>query len=384
MNNKVLLAQLKEWRQHLHTFPETEFEEFKTAEFVAHKLREMDYEVHENIGQTGVVGSLTKGNSSRSIGLRAEMDALNITELTELPYASNIKGKMHACGHDGHVVNALGAAKLISEELSFDGTVRFIFQPAEEHGQGAIAMIQDGLFERFPIDEIYGLHNMPQINLGEFHSKVGEIMASEDNFKITINGKGGHSSQPHLGNDPLVIAAEIILSLQTIVARKTSPTDTAVVSCTDIQTDGIVNAIPSCVTITGDCRTYKKEVQLLIENSIKSISEKTCEAHNAQCEVSYVNSFTPTINSEDCHNTAVKAAKQIVGSSKINNATEPLMSSEDFGHFLEYVPGCFLFLGGREDKEDVYPLHHAKFDYKDDNLILAAKFFTEIVRLKLT
>lgn len=379
-----LLKQLTEWRHYLHEQPETAFEEVNTARFVAEKLREMGYEVTTGIGKTGVVGSLTHGEGEKTIGIRADMDALMITEQTDLPYASKTAGKMHACGHDGHVTTALGAAKLLADRQDFNGTVRFIFQPAEEHGKGALAMLEDGLLERFPIDEFYGLHNMPALPEGEIHSKVGPIMASEDNFEIKIKGIGGHASAPHQGKDPLVVAAEIILALQTIVARNVDPVDTAVVSCTEIHTDGIINAIPSHVVITGDTRSYKAEVQELLEKRMRLICQKICEAHEVECEFSYTNSFSPTNNWQACHDLAVQAAKNVVGAANVNEQASPIMASEDFGHFLDIIPGCFVFLGGQREGVPPYPLHHAKFDYKDENLLKGAEFFAEIVRLRLT
>lgn len=383
MSKENFKNQLLEWRHYLHAHPETAFEEENTSRFVAEKLLEMGYEVVTGIGKTGVVGTLKNGEGSGIIGIRADMDALNIQEQTDLPYASKNPGKMHACGHDGHVATALGAAKLLADQKNFDGTVRFIFQPAEEHGEGALAMMKDGLFERFPIDELYGLHNMPGLPVGQIHSKVGGILASEDNFEIRIKGKGGHASAPHMGVDPLVTAAEIILALQTIVARNIDPIDTAVVSCTEIHTDGIVNAIPTNVVITGDCRSYKPEVQSLIKERMQAICEYICKANGATCEFTYSNSFSPTLNWEDCHQTAVKAAVSVVGKENVIENAQPIMGSEDFGHFIDKIPGCFVFLGGKCEGEEVYPLHHAHYDYNDENLIRGAEFFAEVVRLKL-
>ncbi|MDQ0178094.1 M20 aminoacylase family protein [Bacillus chungangensis] len=383
MSKSELLDQLVEWRHYLHMHPETGFEEVNTSKFIAEKMKEMGYDVHTGIGKTGVVASLTSGNSDKAIGIRADMDALNIVEQTGLPYASKTHGKMHACGHDGHVTTALGAAKILAESKDFNGTVRFIFQPAEEHGKGALAMLEDGLFERFPIDEFYGLHNMPNLPEGEIHSKVGPIMGSEDNFEIKIKGIGGHASAPQMGKDPLVTASEIILALQTIVARNVDPVDTAVVSCTEIHTDGIINAIPSNVVITGDTRSYRPEVQALLEKRMRLICEKICEANEVECEFSYSNSFIPTVNWEKCHNVAVQAAKNVLGEDKVNPNANPTMVSEDFGHFLDIMPGCFVFLGGQREGVEPYPLHHAKFDYKEENLLRGAEFFAEIVRLTL-
>jgi amidohydrolase len=383
MDNRKFLTLVSSWRHHLHEHPETAFEEENTARFVAERLIEMGYEVTTNIGKTGVVGTLKNGDGSGIIGIRADMDALNIQEESQLPYTSKYPGKMHACGHDGHVATALGAAKLLAERKNFNGTVRFLFQPAEEHGEGALAMIEDGLLERFPMDELYGLHNMPGLPEGQIHSKAGEIMASEDNFEIRIKGKGGHASAPNMGVDPLVIAAQIILALQTIVSRNIDPVDTAVVSCTEIHTDGIVNAIPTNVVITGDCRSYKQEVQALMEQRMRAICENICTANGATCEFIYKNSFSPTINWDVCHQTVIQAATNLFGEQQVVEHTQPRMASEDFGHFIDKIPGCFVFLGGMREGEEVYPLHHAKFDYKDENLVRGAELFAEIVRLRL-
>lgn len=381
MDKKKLLKEITNWRHYLHKNPEIAFEEENTAKFIRDKLLKMGYEVETGIGGNGVVSTLSVGDSEKIIAIRADMDALKITEKSELPYKSQKKDEMHACGHDGHIATALGAAKILAENKNFNGTVRFIFQPAEEPGEGAQAMIDDGLFERFPIDEFYALHNMPQLPAGEIHSKPGAIMASEDNFKIHIEGKGGHASAPNLGIDPLVIASETILALQTIISRNINPIDSAVISCTEIYTDGLRNVIPSNVTISGDTRSYSFEVQKIIKKRMEKICINICSAYNAKCNFKYSNSFSPTINWEKCHNTAVKAATNILGKSKVIADTDPMMSSEDFGKFLEKVPGCLVFLGGKTDNN--YPLHHSSYDYLDDNLIRGAEFFAEIVKIKL-
>lgn len=383
MDKQELLNQFITWRRYLHGNPEIAFEEENTAKFISEKLEEMGYEVKTGIGKTGVVASLTVGDGEKAIGIRADMDAINVTEESGLPYASKNEGKMHACGHDGHVTTALGAAKILSERKDFNGTVRFIFQPAEEPGKGALAMIEDGLLKRFPIDEIYGLHNVPQLPEGEMHSKVGPIMASEDNFKVCIQGKGGHASAPNVGIDPLVIAAEIILALQTIVARNVDPVDTAVVSCTEIHTDGNINVIPTNVMITGDTRSYTSEVQAVLEERMRTICENICKAYGAQCEFSYRNSFSPTINWDKCHNAVIEAASNVLGAEKVIDQAAPMMVAEDFAHYLKRIPGCFVFLGGRKKGEEVYPLHNASYDYNDENLLRGAELFAEIVRLRL-
>ena len=375
--------QLLEWRHHLHQYPETAFEEKVTSAYIALELKKMGLEVHENIGGTGIVANLTVGKGEGVIGLRAEMDALNLQEMKELTYRSQHSGKMHACGHDGHMTTLLGAAKLLATRKNFNGTVRFIFQPAEENGKGAQAMIDDGLLERFPIDEIYGLHNMPGLSYGTIHTRTGPIMASEDNFVIRIKGKGAHSSSPHLGVDPLVIAAKIIIALQTIIARNLDPIHTAVISCTEIDSDGIRNAIPSNVEIKGDTRSFLPEVQKLLEERMRKLCEGICLMHDAHCEFEYTHEFSPTINWEQCNKIAIQAAKRIVGEENINSNCSPVMASEDFGKFIENIPGCFIFLGSKREDEEVIPLHNAIYDYNDDLLEIGAEFFAEVVKVRL-
>lgn len=305
---------LTEWRHAFHRIPETGFEEFNTAEQVARILQGFGLDVHRNIGGTGLVASLTVGEGRGVIGLRADMDALNIAE--QAPgrcHVSQISGKMHACGHDGHMAMVLGAAELLCTRRDFNGTVRFIFQPAEEHGRGAKAMMADGLFERFPVDAIYGAHNMPGMPAGHIATRAGGIMASEDNFVIRIQGKGTHAARPHMGIDPMVIGAEIVLALQTIVSRNLDPSLPAVISCTEFITDGIRNAIPTHVTIKGDTRSYSPEVQHLLETRMREISMGICAMHGATCEFEYTHEFAPTVNWSENTAIAVAAARNVVG-----------------------------------------------------------------------
>ncbi|MDN7476490.1 amidohydrolase [Burkholderia multivorans] len=286
----TLQSKLKHWRHHFHRHPETGFEEVATSDYVAALLESFGLDVHRGIGGTGVVANLKVGESPRAIGLRADMDALNIVEnVPARAHASCVPGKMHACGHDGHMAMVLGAARLLAEQRDFDGTVRFIFQPAEEHGRGAKAMMADGLFERFPIDAIFGAHNMPGMPAGSFSTRAGGIMASEDNFVIRINARGTHAARPHMGVDPIVIAAQIVLALQTIISRNLDPSLPAVISCTEILTDGLRNVIPSTVTIKGDTRSYSPEVQHLLATRMREVSEES-----AGCMVSNANSRTRT------------------------------------------------------------------------------------------
>lgn len=385
MDEKKLKEQLIEWRQYLHMHPETAFEEMNTAKFVANELRKMGLTVYEGIGKTGIVADLKAGEGKTVIGLRADMDAIQLEETGVLPYKSQNAGKMHACGHDGHTATLLGAMKILSESRRFNGTVRCIFQPAEEPGKGSKAMIDDGLFEKYPIDEIYGLHNVPFIPAGEIHTRKGGIMASEDNFVIKIHGKGGHASSPHMGTDPLVVAAQIILGLQTIVSRNINPLEQAVVSCTELRNDGAHNAIPSNIEILGDTRSCTPEVQNLIERRMRAISESTCQMHGAGCEFTYTHEFAPTVNWDQCVETAVKAAAAVVGADRVNGNCDPWMASEDFGTFLTKIPGCFVFLGSGvcEKAEDNIMCHNSSYDYNDDVLLTGAKFFATLIEQRM-
>jgi hippurate hydrolase len=380
-----LQSQLKSWRQHLHQHPETGFEEVATADYVANILQTLGLEVHRGIGGTGLVANLTVGPGKGVIGLRADMDALNIREnAPDRSHASCTHGKMHACGHDGHMSMILGAARLLCERRDFNGTVRFIFQPAEEHGRGAKAMMSDGLFERFPVDAIFGAHNMPGQRAGTFATRAGGIMASEDNFVIHIKARGTHAARPHMGVDPIVIASQIVLALQTIVSRNLDPGLQAVISCTEFITDGIRNAIPSNVTIKGDTRSYAPEVQHMLATRMREISEGICHAHGAQCSFEYTHEFAPTVNSGDYVELAVSAARNIVGAENVEANVQPMMISEDFGAFLQVVPGNFAFIGnGDTGKTGGVPLHNSTYDFNDDILLTGARYFAEIARLAL-
>ena len=384
MTSKELRKKMTTWRQHIHAHPETAFEETSTAAYVAAVLEELGLEVHRNIGETGVVALLKVGDSTRSIGLRADMDAINLTELADLPYKSKVPGKMHACGHDGHVATLLGAATLLKERKNFNGTVVFVFQPAEEPGKGALAMIKDGILERFPMDEIYCLHTSPALPLGMFSSCAGTMMASEDNFVIKITGVGGHASSPHSGIDPLVISAEIILALQTIVSRDINPLLPAVISCTEIFTDGARNAIPTNVIIKGDTRSNTPEVQKILENRMRTVCEGIAKTHGATCEFEYTHEFPTTFNWECCVGHALDTVKSLFGADKINPKPLPSMGAEDFGAFTEKIPGAYISLGSKPDGADqVTPLHNSLFDFNDDALEIGAEFFTKLVENRL-
>ncbi|KHK49016.1 amidohydrolase [Ralstonia sp. A12] len=384
-NPYELHFQMAQWRHHLHRHPETGFEEKLTSDYVATALEGMGLEVHRGIGGTGLVANLTVGSGGRTVGIRADMDALNITESAGCrAHASSIPGKMHACGHDGHMAMVLGTARLLSERRDFNGTVRFVFQPAEEHGRGAKAMMADGLFERFPVDAIFGAHNMPGMPAGAIATRLGGIMASEDNFVIKIKGRGTHAARPHMGVDPLVIGAEIVLALQTIVSRSVDPSRSAVVSCTEFTTDGIRNAIPTNVVIKGDTRSYSPEVQRLLENRMHAICEGICRAYEAECEFEYTHEFAPTVNWAACVPVAVSAARRVVGPERVTSNIEPMMISEDFGAFLTKVPGAFVFIGnGVSGELGSVPLHNSAYDFNDDVLVTGAEYFYEVAKQAL-
>jgi len=375
---------LREWRHHLHQHPETAFSEHHTGGYVATILEGLGFDVARGVGGTGVVGSLTRGNSGRAIALRADMDALPVHEVEGRDHGSRNTGAMHACGHDGHMAMVLGAAAVLASDGGFDGTVRVVFQPAEEPGRGAQAMIDDGLFTRFPVDAMYGLHNLPGLPAGHIHTRAGAIMASEDNFAITITGRGGHAARPDALVDPIVIGAEIVLALQTIVARAVAPLKPAVMSCTEFHTDGARNAVPGTVRITGDTRSFDPEVQQLLEHRIRQISEHTAAAHGATCTVSYTHEFAPTVNDEQRARTATAAAAAALGADRVNGECDPIMPSEDFGVFARHVPACFAFIGnGTVDGEGGAPLHSPTYDFNDEILSAGTAFYTEVLRTEL-
>ncbi|MDR9776207.1 M20 aminoacylase family protein [Rhizobium hidalgonense] len=381
VDDKILEQDMIAWRRDLHSHPEFGFEEKRTAAFVAQKLREFGLdEVVEGVGGTGVVGTLKRGGGNRSIALRADMDALRITEQGDKSYRSQTAGVMHACGHDGHTAMLLGAARILSEDGDFDGTVRFIFQPAEEWGKGALAMLGDGLMTRFPFDEIYGLHNMPGLAVGVFQTRVGPIMSAEDNFEIVLKGVGGHAARPHSGNEVLVAACALVTNLQTIVSRRLDPTDIGIVSVTELLTDGTRNALPGLARILGDARSFRPEVSAAIEKQMRLIAEGTALAHNVSAEVTYTREFVPLLNDPALVEEAFAAARDVFPAENIKVRREPMTGSEDFARFLDHVPGCFVFLGNGEGSA---PLHNPNYDFNDAGLLHGANFHASIVRRRL-
>ncbi|WP_025658561.1 amidohydrolase [Rhizobium sp. IBUN] len=378
---ETLHAEMSEWRRHLHANPEFGFAEQATAAFVADKLRAFGLdEVAEGVGGTGVVGTLKRGTGNRAIALRADMDALRITEQGDMQHKSRNCGLMHACGHDGHTAMLLGAAKMLAAEGGFDGTVRFIFQPAEEWGKGALAMMSDGLFEKYPFDEIYGIHNMPGLPVGYFETKPEEFMSAEDNFEITLKGVGGHAARPHWGSEVLVAACAIVTNLQTIVARRIDPADIGVVSVTELITDGTRNALPGMARILGDARSFRREISERIEQQMRIIAQGTALAYNVEADVRYTREFVPLMNDTALAAEAMAVAVELYGASNARVASKPMTGSEDFAQFLSRVPGCFVFLGNGETSA---PLHNPNYDFNDNGLVHGMRFHAAIARRRL-
>ena len=374
---------MQAWRHDIHRHPELAFEEHRTADKVAELLTGFGLQVHRSIGNTGVVGVLKKGSSERAIGLRADMDALKILEQNSFEYRSVNQGKMHACGHDGHTAMLLGAAHYLASEGEFDGTVVFIFQPAEEHGDGARAMIDDGLFERFPVDSVYAIHNFPSLATGKFAVRAGSIMAAEDNFEITINGVGCHAAMPHLGKDPIVIGAEIVTAMQSLVSRSLDPLDNAVVSFTEFLTNGTINVIPGQVMLKGDTRSLTTTVQKQIEATMERIVSGICAAHGASYEFSYRHNFIPTVNTPEEAEIAANVARIVVGAENVVGDSRPIMGSEDFGYMLQSRPGAYLLLGNGEQGVGGCSLHNPAYDFNDDILSIGADFWVTLVTNQL-
>lgn len=380
-----LHADLREWRQHLHQFPETAFEETETAKFIADKLTGFGLDVHQGLGKTGVVATLSAGNSSRKIALRADMDALFIHEQNTFAYRSRHEGKMHACGHDGHSAMLLGAAKFLSEHRNFNGTVYFIFQPAEEGRAGARQMIDDGLFEKFPADCVFGMHNFPDIPIGHFAVKSGPMMASFDCFEITITGQATHAAMPHLGNDAIVASAQLINALQTIVSRTLNPADPAVVSITQIHGGNTWNAIPESVLLRGTFRCFSSTVQITIANKITQLVNSICGGFDVSADIRFnpENAGYPvTFNAEAETAIALKAAQAVVGENCVNQQPIPSMGSEDFAFMLQEKPGCYLWIGNGSSENSCL-LHNPHYDFNDAVLPVGVAYWVKLVEMKL-
>ncbi|MEP0942363.1 MAG: M20 aminoacylase family protein [Rhizobiaceae bacterium] len=374
-----LRSKMQEWRRDFHAHPELGFEEHRTSAKVAQLLGEFGLDVHTGVGGTGVVGVLQRGNGTRAIGLRADMDALPFEEANDFVHRSTTHGVMHACGHDGHTAMLLGAAQHLAADGEFSGRVVFIFQPAEEHGQGSPAMIRDGLFEKFPVDEVYGMHNMPGLPVGEFAMRTGTIMASEALFEITIEAQGGHAAMPHMGVDAITVGAQMVGALQTIVSRKLNPGNNGVVSVTDFKTDGNRNQLPGRATLTGDARALTPDVNQKIEEKMRAIVAGIAQAHEIEARVSYDTIFRATINAPEPTLQAGDSAANLVGEEHVNRNREPVLASEDFAHMAAARPGCFLFTGNGTQGSNAQPLHATDYDFNDDALVPGSSFWVQLV-----
>ena len=380
-------AAITQLRRDIHAHPELCFEEVRTADLVAAKLTEWGIPIHRGLGTTGVVGIVhgrDGGKSGRAIGLRADMDALPMTEFNTFAHASTQHGKMHACGHDGHTAMLLAAAQHLAQHRNFDGTVYLIFQPAEEGGGGAREMIKEGLFEQFPMEAVFGMHNWPGMEVGKFAVSPGPVMASSNEFKITITGKGGHAALPHMGVDPVPIACQIVQGFQTILTRNKKPVDAGVISVTMIHTGEATNVVPDSCELQGTVRTFTLEVLDMIEARMKQVAEHTCAAHEATCDFEFVRNYPPTVNSAAEADFARKVMASIVGEANVL-VQEPTMGAEDFAFMLQAKPGAYCFIAnGDGAHRDMghgggpCTLHNLSYDFNDDLIPLGATYWVRL------
>ncbi|MDG2065543.1 MAG: M20 family metallopeptidase [SAR324 cluster bacterium] len=380
---KLLHDEMTEWRRDIHQHPELKFEENRTSDLVAAKLEEFGIEIHRGLAKTGVVGTIRNGDGP-SIGLRADMDALPLEEKNTFKHASSNPGKMHACGHDGHTAMLLGAAKHLAASKNFKGTVNLIFQPAEEGGGGGELMIKEGLFEMFPVDSVYGLHNWPGMPAGTFGVGSGPFMAAADMFDLTINGRGGHAALPDQCIDPIVVASQVVSALQTITSRNTHPVDSVVISVTQIHAGDAYNVIPDSVRMHGTVRTFQTETRDKIPSSMLRVAEGVSAAYGATCELNYMSGYPATINSVPETEISAKAVVDLLGEDKIIRNPTPCMGAEDFSYMLEARPGCYVWLGiGPGKGEAGCMLHSSRYDFNDDVLTTGASYWVKLVENEL-
>ena len=378
-----MLNEMKSWRQDLHKIPEIGLEEYETSKYIKNKLKEFNINFKEGYSNTGLVAWVkgNKGNSNKSIGLRADFDALPMPEKNNFEYKSSKDGMMHACGHDGHTSMLLGAAKYISENNDFDGTVYFIFQPGEEGFAGGKKMIEDGLFDDFSIDEVYALHNWPDLPLGSFGVNSGPMMAAVDEFDIIVKGKGGHAAFPQLVIDPIIVASQIVTAIQTIISRSTDPVDKALISITKIHGGTAYNVIDDEVKLSGTIRTFKPETRSFIEKRIEEIANGIAKAHGAGANIVFdlINKYPPTINSKKESEFAAKIAKQMVGEENVNTDIDPSMGGEDFSYLLNKKPGSYLYIGQGDENHKAH-LHTTKYDFNDNLLPIGVNYWVNLVK----
>ncbi len=373
-------------RRDIHAHPELAYQEHRTSDRVAQLLAAWGIEVHRGLAGTGVVGVLRNGSGSRSIGLRADMDALPIAEANRFEHASKHANTMHACGHDGHTAMLLAAAKYLAALRPFDGTVNFIFQPAEEGGAGAQKMIDDGLFERFPCDAVFAMHNWPNLAVGQFATTPGPMMASGNRFEITVTGRGAHAALPHLGVDPVFVAVQIVQGLQAIVTRNKKPIDAAVLSVTIIKAGDAVNVVPDTAFIAGGVRTFDARVTDLVEEKMRRIARLTAEAHGASAQVKFERYYPATVNDPAQAAFAAAVAAEVVGEDNVFGRYEPTMGSEDFAFMLQARPGAYVFIGNGDGAhrlsghgEGPCLLHNPSFDFNDELIPIGATFWVRLV-----
>jgi len=373
--------EMKVWRRDLHRIPEIGLQEHKTSEFIQNKLKSWNIDFKTGYANTGIVAWIkgNRGNGEKTIGLRADFDALPMTEKNSFDHKSMNEGMMHACGHDGHTTMLLGAAKYIKENPEFDGTVYFIFQPGEEGFGGGEKMIQDGLFNDHKIDEVYALHNWPELPLGHFGISTGAMMAAVDEYDIIVKGKGGHAALPHLAIDPIVIASQIVLSLQTIISRFLNPVDNALITVTKIHGGSAYNVIDDEVILNGTVRTFKQEIRDKIEKRINETAKGIAKANGGEVEVVYFRKYPPTINSKKESVFSSIVAKELVGEKNVQMDVEPSMGGEDFSYLLNEKPGSYLYIGQRDSNHKDY-LHTTKYDFNDDLLPIGVNFWVNLVK----
>jgi hippurate hydrolase len=377
----AIVPEMREWRHHIHAHPETAFEETATAAFVADKLESFGLEVHRGLAKTGVLGVLRHGNSD-AIGLRADLDALHILERSGVPYASRSEGRMHACGHDGHTTMLLGAAQALAHRKKVGGTVYFVFQPAEENEGGGRVMVEEGLFERFPMRAVYGMHNWPRLPAGTFAMRAGPLMGAYDIFEIVATGKGAHAAMAYMGKDPMLFVAHAINALQTIVARNLHPQDAGVVTVTQVHGGDTWNVIPQEVVLRGTVRTFKREVQDLIEQRLRGIVAGVAATFDMSATVRYERRYPATVNSETETGHAIAAASAVVGAANVDTNPTPEMGSEDFAFMLQARPGCYVWLGAGRGP-DTPNIHSPQYDFNDDVLSIGASYWVTLAEQQL-
>ncbi len=370
-------------RRDIHAHPELGFEEHRTSALVAEQLESWGIEVHRGLAGTGVVGVLRgRGDGGRTIGIRADMDALPMQEKASPPHKSTVDGKMHACGHDGHTTMLLGAARYLAETRNFDGTVNFIFQPAEEGGGGARVMVEEGLFERFPCDTVWGMHNAPQLPAGTLAARAGPMLAAVDVAVVEIEGRGAHAAMPHQGVDPIAIAVQLYSAMQTIVSRNVDPIKSAVVSVTMLHAGTARNVIPQTAELSASVRTFDPAVRELVERRMRELCAGLAAAHGARIDLDYQRGYPPTVNHEAETRIAADLARVVAGEGMTREDIPPVMGSEDFAYMLEARPGCFLWIGGGKTGSDP-GLHHPEYDFNDDILTLGASYWARLVETRL-